>query len=71
MFVGVLGALLGFGLGCAVTTAGRTYRDARTTTRAARTLWRQVPRDWARVGVWIGWLAIVGFVAMAYWLGSR
>jgi hypothetical protein len=61
----------GVGLGSSWAIATRTYRDARATTRAARALWRQVPRDWARVGNVLGGLFIVAFVGYAYYLGSR
>ncbi|GAA3278971.1 hypothetical protein GCM10020218_029570 [Dactylosporangium vinaceum] len=54
------GLVAGATLGYRVAVASRTYRDARTTTRNARGLWRQLPRDWSRVagvlaspcGVW-------------------
>lgn len=67
----VLGLVAGASLGWRSAIATRTYRDARATTRAARALWRQVPRDWARLGNWAGGVAIVVFVAVAYYLGSR
>jgi len=71
LFAAALGGLLGFGLGAAVATASRTYRDARAATRAARGLWRQTVVDWRRAGAWIGGALIAGFLAIAYWLGRR
>lgn len=65
------GLLVGALLGARGAIASRTYRDARATTRAARALWRQVPRDWARVGSVLGWLAVVAFFVTAYFLGRR
>ncbi|GAA2327607.1 hypothetical protein [Dactylosporangium salmoneum] len=65
------GLLAGTLLGYRVAVASRTYRDARATTRAARALWGQVPRDWARVGNIAGGLLIVAFVVAAYLLGRR
>lgn len=71
----VLAAVLVFTVGAAfgarVAIATRTYRDARTTTKNARALWRQVPRDWARVGNLAGGLLIVVFFVVAYYLGRR
>lgn len=65
------GLVVGALLGGRWAIASRTYRDARATTRAARALWRQVPRDWARVGNVVGGLAIIVFIAVAYLLGHR
>ena len=70
-----IAALLVFTVGAAAgsrwAVASRTYRDARATTRAARALWRQVPRDWARVGNVLGGIVIVAFLVVAYFLGQR
>lgn len=68
---GVLVFTVGAAFGARWAVASRTYRDARATTGAARALWRQVPRDWARVGNVLGGLFIVAFVGYAYYLGSR
>jgi hypothetical protein len=65
----VAGLFVGSMLGYRVAVASRTYRDARATTRAARGLWRRVPRDWARVGAVAGWLLIAGVVVVAYLMG--
>ncbi|GAA3283810.1 hypothetical protein Dvina_01415 [Dactylosporangium vinaceum] len=65
------GLVAGATLGYRVAVASRTYRDARTTTRNARGLWRQLPRDWSRVAGVLGWLAVVAFLVVAYLPGSR
>lgn len=67
----VAGLLVGMLLGSRWTVASRTYSDARATTRTARALWGQVPRDWGRVGNVVGGLAIVVFIIVAYFLGRR
>ncbi len=60
----VAGSLVaGVVLGHRAAVASRTYRDARATTRAARGLWRQVPRDVGRL-VRVG-LVLVVLVAAA------
>ncbi len=63
------GLLVGVALGYRYNTATRTWREARGTTRAARALWRRVPRDWARVGEVAGWVFLAGLVVVAYRLG--
>jgi hypothetical protein len=67
----VAGALTGgVVLGHSAAIARRTYRDARATTRAARALWRQFPRDIAhvvRVGAVI--VALAAVAVMGYRAG--
>ncbi|MFB9415705.1 hypothetical protein ACFFSQ_47010 [Dactylosporangium matsuzakiense] len=64
------GMATGLVMGYRWAVATRTYRDARATTRAARGLWRQVPRDWSRVGAVLGWVFIVGVLVVAYFVGK-
>jgi hypothetical protein len=65
------GVALGALLGARWTVAGRSYRDAKATTKAARELWRQVPRNWARVAKAFSWPAVVAFFVIAYYVGRR
>jgi hypothetical protein len=65
------GVVVGVLLGHRWAVAARTYRDARMTTRTARGLWRQLPRDGAKVANVLGGLLIVTFLVVAYLLGRR